>query len=140
MAGEISYTIPSLVTVGPEYAQEINTALAAIMTHNHDGVDAGASIDIAAQVCNEDLSLEAHNLTNVRSVAFDNQPSALTGSQDVNCIYVNQENLGFNNNDGIFVPITYRQYARNNHVSANEFHGAERDGYRQRKHPVYGYV
>lgn len=106
MAGSIDLTIPNLTTPGPEYAQEINTNLAQIASHTHDGVDAGASIDIAAQECLEDLSIDGHNLAGVRSVEFENQPGQLTGSQDVNCLYVNQNNLGFNNDDGIFVPIT----------------------------------
>jgi hypothetical protein len=106
MPGSIAYTIPDLTTQGPQYAQLIDTALAAIQTHVHDGVNAGALIDIAIQQCKEDLSVESHNVTNVRSVELNNNPAQLIGSQDVNCLYVNQGNLGFNNDDGIFIPLT----------------------------------
>lgn len=106
MPGKIDLVVPTLTTPGPAYASQISNDLNAISTHTHDGVNAGATIDIAAQACNEDLSLEHHNLSNVRSVEFDNEPAQLTGSQDVLCLYVNQGNLGFNTGDGTFIPIT----------------------------------
>jgi hypothetical protein len=106
MPGQIALTVPNLTTPGPAYATQISNDLTTIAAHNHDGVNNGASIDISGQVCNADLSLQHHNLSNVRSVEFDNEPAKLTGSQDVNCLYVNQGNLGFNTSDGTFVPIT----------------------------------
>jgi hypothetical protein len=106
MAGEIELTVPNLVTQGPAYATQISDDLEVIATHTHDGVNAGAQIDISGQLCNNDLSIVSHNLTNVRSVQLNDNPSQLTGSQDVNCLYVNQNALGFNNDDGIFIPIT----------------------------------
>lgn len=106
MPGEIALIVPTLTTPGPAYATQISNDLATIATHTHDGVNAGASIDIGAQVCNEDLSVNGHNLSNVRSLELNNNPAQLTGSQDVNCLYVNANALGFNNNAGIFVPIT----------------------------------
>lgn len=106
MAGSIAYTIPPLTTPGPQYATQVDAALTAIQAHTHDGVNAGATIDIAAQACGEDLSIAHHNLTNVRSVQFDNEPAALTGSQDVLNIYVNQGNLFYNNSDGTPIQLT----------------------------------
>lgn len=106
MPGDVAYTIPSLVTQGPQYADLVNTALAAIQTHNHDGVDAGALIDLSAQQCTTDLSIDSHNLTDVRSIDFVNNPSTLTGSQDVLCIYVDQGNLYYNTSDGTPVQLT----------------------------------
>ena len=106
MSGEIDYTIPDLTTPGSEYAQEIDTALTNIQGHTHDGLTLGAQIDLAKQLLSGDLQLDGYNLGEVRSVEFESQPSALTGGQDVNALYVNQNNLGFNNSNGIFVPIT----------------------------------
>lgn len=106
MANDIALTVPNLTTQGPDYATQISNDLTVIATHDHDGVNNGTTIDLAAQACDADLSLQGHNLSDVRSVELDNQSAALTGSQDVNCLYVNQGALGFNNSDGIFVPIT----------------------------------
>lgn len=106
MANDIEYTVPDLTTQGPEYAADVSEALTVIQNHDHDGVNNGATIDIAGQSCNADLSLEHHNLSNLRSIEFDSEPAKLTGSQDVLCLYVNQGNLGFNTSDGTFVPIT----------------------------------
>lgn len=106
MTGLLNLTIPPLNTSGPGYASIINTDLQTIITHNHDGVNNGVLINLNAQIVSGDLSLDGYNLSNVRSVQFISQPSQLSGSQDVNSIYVNQNNLGFNNSNGIFVPIT----------------------------------
>ncbi len=103
----MSLPIPDLTDSGPSYAQNINTSLTIVAYHTHDGGPAsGQVIDLAEQVANGDVSLNNNNLSNVKSVEFVNQPSQLTGSQDVNCLYVNQNQLGFNNSNGIFVPIT----------------------------------
>lgn len=105
MPGSIDLIVPTLTTPGPNYAQQINQDLGQVASHTHDGVDAGASIDIANQLCNEDLDIESHNLTNVRSVDLNDNPTVLTGTQDVNCLCVVNNVLGFNNSDGNFIPI-----------------------------------
>lgn len=97
---------PNLNDPGPDYASNVSTSLNIIDAHDHDGVNGGVLINIAGQEVLSDLSLQGHNLTNVRSIDFISQPSALTNPQDVNCVYVNQGNLGFNNADGYFVQIT----------------------------------
>lgn len=102
----IVYPVPTLTESGPLYATEVSNALVTISTHMHTGTGDGYQINIAGQLVQNDLSLQGFNLSNTKSVEFISQPAALTGSQDVNCVYVNQNNLGFNNNDGIFVPIT----------------------------------
>jgi len=107
MTGEITYTIPVAgVTPGPNYAVNVSDALTVIQTHNHDGLDDGSQIDISKQVISQDLQLDGYNIGTVRSLEMESQPSQLTGEGDVNCLYVNQNNLGFNNSNGVFVPIT----------------------------------
>lgn len=100
-------TIPTLTDPGPNYASLITNFLNLnVAPHTHDGVLSGNLIRLDQQLLGGDLSLDGYNLTNIRSLQLLNNPSALTGSQDVNCVYVNQNNLGFNNSNGIFVPIT----------------------------------
>jgi hypothetical protein len=105
MSNTLALTIPSLTTQGPQYAQIINTDLQQITVHNHDGVNGGALIYINGQTVNGDLALDGYNLSNVRSIQYLNNSAILTGSQDVNSLYVQQNILGFNNSNGIFVPI-----------------------------------
>jgi hypothetical protein len=100
MANNIDLNIPNLTTPGTQYASEISEDLQQI----EDFIN--APFNIAGQSIANDLSLDGYNLTNVRGVQFLSQPSKLSGSQDVNEIYVNQNNLGFNNSNGVFVPIT----------------------------------
>jgi hypothetical protein len=98
--------VPTLQDPGTDYATNISNDLVVVDGHDHDGVNGGVQINIAGQVIDGDLSLDGYNLSNVRSVEFNNQSSQLSGSQDVNCLYVNQNNLGFNNSDGYFVQLT----------------------------------
>lgn len=102
--------VPTLQDPGPAYAQSISNDLVVIDGHDHDGVNGGVQINIAGQLIEDDLSLDGYNLSNVRSIQFQNNPSILTGSQDINSIYVEQNTLGFNDNNGVFVPIVQDGY------------------------------
>lgn len=107
ITGPMSLPIPSLTDSGPDYAQQVNNSLTIVSYHKHDGSASGGSvIDLSQQVCEADLSINSNNLTNVKSLRMLSQPSQLVGAQDVNCLYVNQNDLGFNNSNGIFIPIT----------------------------------
>lgn len=107
ITGAMHLPVPTTTEPGPQYANDVNTCLTYLSNHTHDGsYNGGTPIDLSIQTCLGNLSINSNNLTNVRSIEFISQPSQLTGSQDVNSIYVNQNNLGFNNSNGIFVPIT----------------------------------
>lgn len=106
VTGPMGLPIPTLDDPGPDYAQNVNESLRLISYHNHDGsVNGGSVIDLSQQACFDDLSLNENNLINVKSLRMLSQPSALVGAQDINCLYVNDNVLGFNNSNGIFVPI-----------------------------------
>lgn len=98
--------VPDLTEPGPQYASDVNESLDIIDAHDHDGINGGVLIDLAEQDVNSDLSVHSHNISNVRSVELNDNLSLLTGSQDVNCLYVLADNLGFNNSNGVFIPIT----------------------------------
>lgn len=102
---DMGLPIPLLNDQGPNYASNVNAALTIIDSHNHE-TGSGVGIDLSQMYTTGDISADGYNFSNARSIQFLSQPSTLTGSQDVNSVYVNQNNLGFNNSNGIFVPIT----------------------------------
>ena len=102
---DMGLPIPLLNDQGPNYASNVSTALTIIDSHNHE-TGSGVGIDLSQMYTTGDISADGYNFSNARSIQFISQPSILTGSQDVNSVYVNQNNLGFNNSNGIFVPIT----------------------------------
>ena len=105
--------VPTLQDSGPDYANNVNTSLDIIDAHDHDGINGGVKLDLSIQDCLGDLSVASNNVSNVRSVELNDNPSQLVGSQDVNCLYVNGgvlvggiPTLGFNNSNGVFIPLT----------------------------------
>ena len=103
-----NFPVPNLTEPGPAYATDVNTCLNEIDTALGGTVTGPGSavVDLSQQPTTGDISADGYNLSNVRSVEFQNQSGTLVGSQDVNCLYVNQNNLGFNNNDGYFIQLT----------------------------------
>ena len=102
---DMGLPIPLLNDQGPNYASNVSAALTIIDSHNHE-TGSGVGIDLSQMYTTGDISADGYNFSNARSIQFLSQPSTLTGSQDVNSVYVNQNNLGFNNSNGVFVPIT----------------------------------
>jgi hypothetical protein len=95
-------TNPTTNQPGPLYAVNIFGDLNIIDAHAHTGAPGGGKqINIAGQVIQGDLELDGYNLGMVRSVQYLNNPATLTGSQDVNSVYVADNVLYFNNNNGV---------------------------------------
>jgi hypothetical protein len=97
-------TIPTLPTQGPGAMADVSNSLLRVAQHDHTEGN-GETLNLAAQDVDGPLSLEGNPLTNTQAIEFDNQPSQLVGSQDVNTLYVNQNVLGFNDYNGVFHPI-----------------------------------
>ena len=100
--------VPNLNDPGPDYASNVNTCL--------NGLDAAiggavtgigtAKVDLSAQPTSGNISADGYNFSNARSIQFLNQSGALIGSQDVNCLYVNSEAIGWNDSNGVFHALT----------------------------------
>ena len=103
----MSLPVPDLSDPGPDYANNVNASLDIIDGHTHTGAPSdGKQLDLSKQTTTGDVQLSDNNLGTTRSVEFVSQPGALVGSQDVNCLYVNSNTLGFNNSAGTFIPLT----------------------------------
>lgn len=93
--------------VGPDYAQDISDGLTTIGGHNHlgDGLT-GPQLSQDSLNISGDLSLNQHNATNVRTVAFTDQTSVPVGVGDVRVAFFKDGNLYIVNGSGAAVQIT----------------------------------
>jgi hypothetical protein len=89
------------------WGDEINEDLNIIDSHSHvpDGYN-GVAITTAAININDDLSVNSFDVRDARSVEFDNQEAPLAGSEDLQCIYVSDGDLWYNDDVGNQIRIT----------------------------------
>lgn len=102
----MNLTVPSVgVTVGPEYANQINASLNIIDSHDHSSGN-GVRITPSGFNINADLPFSNNNATSLRSVAFLSQSSPLALPSDLNCVYTSGVDLYYNDGNGNQVQIT----------------------------------
>lgn len=101
----MALTVPITgITVGPDWANEINACLVIVDSHDHSQGKGVAVTPLGLNI-NQDLTFGGFNATLVRSIRFQNPVSQPSGAQDVNCIYAFNGNLYYNNG-GFAVQIT----------------------------------
>lgn len=93
------------VTLGPEWATELNTAIETIDSHDHTS-GKGQKIPTAGLNINEDLDFLTNRAFNLEIVQFDDQSATLTGATNANAIYTFNGNLYFTNSSGVAVQLT----------------------------------
>ena len=93
------------VTLGPEWATKLNTALTKIDSHDHS-TDKGVKITPSGLNINADLTIGANNLTNIKSSRYADNATTLVSPADVRSLYTVNGNLYFNNGAGTPVQIT----------------------------------
>ena len=93
------------VEIGPAWAQDINSSLSLIDSHDHSP-GKGVQITPAGLSITSDLTFQNNNLTNVKSVRFTSQGSPLSGGSDLDCIYVSGVDLYYNDGSGNQIRIT----------------------------------
>lgn len=102
----MSLDLPTVsVTLGPAWATALNAALTAIDLHDHSE-GKGTRITSAGININDDLDFADFYLTSVGSLRMTSLGAALASSEDINCFYVVNGNLYFNNNAGVGVQVT----------------------------------
>ena len=103
----MTLTLPTVgVTAGPAYATQINAALTVVDGHDHS-TGSGVQITPAGININADLSINSMNVTDVKTVRFTAQPSALAGtSPNLAALYVVNDDLYYNDGLGNQVAIT----------------------------------
>lgn len=93
------------VTPGPEWAQALNTALAAIDNHDHTS-DKGKNIPISGVDVNQNLDMNKLQVVDAKAVNFQNLLTNLSGVLNVNKFHVVNGNVWFTNAGGVPVQIT----------------------------------
>jgi hypothetical protein len=99
-------TLPTVsVTIGPEWATELNVAIETIDAHDHSS-DKGARITPAGLNINANLDIENYIFYNFAAIRFQETGAALTGSSNANALYSVSGNLYFTNGSGNAVQVT----------------------------------
>ena len=94
-----------LVTVGPTWATNLNTAITSVDEHDHTA-GKGVQVPTAGINVNGDLTFSNYNLTSVNSTRHRNQDAVLSAAADINATYFVNGNFYVNNADGTAVQIT----------------------------------
>lgn len=98
--------IPTVsVDPGPDWANNINASLSIIDQHNHSP-GSGVQINPNGININSDLPMNGNNLTLIRSSRYSVQPSAISGVNDVGCLYVTGVDLYYNDINGTQIQLT----------------------------------
>src|SRR5580692_9573961 len=99
-------TLPTVgVTLGPEWATEVNAAFVQVDAHNHT-TGQGVPIPTNGISLNADLPFYNFNATLLRSTIFVNNTAPLALVTDIGSLYVAGGNLYYNNTIGQQVQIT----------------------------------
>lgn len=93
------------VDLGPDWANNINSCLTIISSHNHTSGQ-GIQIPSGGININADLPFNSSNATLLRSVRFNPQVSAISGPTDLGCLYEVGADLYYNDGAGNQVRIT----------------------------------
>jgi hypothetical protein len=92
-------------TVGPTWAEELNSALSIIDAHDHSA-GSGAPITPSGLNVNAAINMQSNDLINARSVRMVAQASPLGLPADLGCIYVSGVDLYYNDELGNQIQIT----------------------------------
>ncbi len=93
------------LTDGPQYATDLNACLSLIDSHSHASGQ-GVPVNTDGLNINADLTIQSHNLTNIRSSRYAIQVAPLSVATDLGCTYVSGVDLYFNDVNGNQVRIT----------------------------------
>jgi hypothetical protein len=93
------------VESGPQWAADVNSCFTLIDGHNHAS-GSGVQINPNGININSDLPINNNNLTQLKSSRYTSQGSPLSGGTDLNCTYVSDVDLYYNDGNGNQVRIT----------------------------------
>lgn len=93
------------VTIGPEWANEVNAAFEVIDSHDHTS-NKGARIPSAGLNINAELDFNSNSIVNLIQVKLISNTSTLTGASNANSTFVTNGNLYFTNSSGTAVQLT----------------------------------
>lgn len=102
----MSLILPTVdVTLGPEWATELNSAFETVDAHDHSP-GKGLQVPSSGLALDADLPFNSYNATILRSVRFDEQNSPLAEVTDLACLYASGVDLWFNDGNGNQIQLT----------------------------------
>lgn len=102
----MNLTLPIVsVTLGPEWAIELNAALTVVDGHDHSS-GFGAPIKPAGIDINSDLDFQSNRSFNLKSVKFTDQTGTLVGATNASSVYSVSGDLYYTNGSGTAVQLT----------------------------------
>ncbi len=93
------------VTLGPEWATELNAALEVADAHDHTS-GKGKPLSLAAIVIDRDLDMLSYAVTSLEAAQFDDLSATLAGASNASSVYVVGGDLYYTNGSGVAVQIT----------------------------------
>lgn len=93
------------LTLGPQWATDINSSLAIIDQHNH-APGSGVPITPAGLNISADLTFNGNNAYDLRTVRFSPQTSAPIAAADIGCLYEVGVDLFYTDGNGASIRIT----------------------------------
>lgn len=93
------------VTLGPEWASDLNEALEVIDEHDHTS-GKGKRVPTAGININAHLDFNEYKAFDLYSAQFDDQVTPLSGASNASSVSVSSGNLYYTNSSGVAVQIT----------------------------------
>jgi hypothetical protein len=93
------------VTLGPEWAIELNAVLTVIDGHDHSS-GFGTSVKPAGLDIDSDLDFQGNRAFNLKSSKYTDQVATLTGATNASSVYSKSGDLWWTNGSGIAVQLT----------------------------------
>ena len=93
------------VTIGPDWANQINTALESIDIHDHSS-GKGVKIPSSGLNINADVVFNDNMASSLKATKFEEQSAALTGASNTNAVHSVSGDLYFTNGSGIAIQLT----------------------------------
>lgn len=104
--GFMNLSLPTVsVTIGPEWATELNDAIEVIEDHDHS-TGKGAKIPAIGLNINADLEFNSNRAIELKSSKFTDQSVSLTGAAHTSSIYSLNGDLYWTNGAGTAVQVT----------------------------------
>ena len=93
------------ITLGPEWANQVNAALEVVDAHDHSS-GSGTKVTPLGLNINSELEFANNRASDLELVEFRSQSTTKTGSSNANSIYSTSGNLYFTNGNGVAIQLT----------------------------------
>jgi hypothetical protein len=108
------------VTLGPEWATQVNAAFATVDAHDHSS-DKGVKVKPAGLDMNDHLNMQVHKIYGLFSTQYQENNVPLTGASNAQSVSVSGGDLYYTNDSGVAIQITSGGSIISVPASANSF-------------------